>query len=66
MILMYKSDFTDIFTAHFGGLKMSDRKAIRSQAKQSAGALNRQDVLILGSDSEVATETASECGSDTF
>ena len=62
---MFKSDFIDIsFTAHFGVLKLSDRKAIRSQARQIAGALNRQDVLMLGSDSGVATETASECGSD--
>ena len=61
-----QSDFIDIcFTAHFGILKMSDRKAIRSKARQIAGALNRQNVLIFGSDSGVAIETASECGSDT-
>ena len=44
-----QSDFIDIsFTAHFGVLKTSDRKAIRSQARQISGALNRKDVLILG------------------
>ena len=52
MILMLKSDFIDIsFTAHFGVLKISDRKAIRSQARHIADALNRQYVFILGSDS---------------
>ena len=30
-----------------------------------AGGLNRQDELVLGSDSGAATETAIECGSDT-
>ena len=66
MILMFKSDFIDIsFTAYFGGLNVSDRKAIRSQARQIAGALNRQDEFILGSYRGVTTETASECGSDT-
>ena len=48
---MFKSDFIDIsFTAYFGGLNVSVRKDIRLQARKNAGALNRQDVLILGSD----------------
>ena len=46
-------------------LKISDRKTIRSQTRENAGGLNRQDVLILGSDSGEATETARESGSDT-
>ena len=44
---------------------MSDKKVIRSQARETAGGLNRRDLLIFGSGSGEATEKACECGSNT-
>ena len=43
VIFIFKYDFIDIFhcTFYSGVLKMSDRKAIRSQAREIVGGLNR-------------------------
>ena len=44
VIFVFKYDFIDIFhcTFYSGVLKMSDRKAIRSQTREIVGGLNRQ------------------------